>query len=504
MTNEVKMSNYYDGIYEVFNPPLVYEGNYIFLIRSLYECSKKKNGKNLVEEYFYNNYIKEIISLIKEYENLIGDLFLISDLNVDGEGRSLKVSLGIITQRICLSMVDDIPELGSDYSTYKEKVGDFFKNYKKAITCLQRKELNNELKDYITRIENLYSRNEEFRKEKHGNKYVPMDFFLYLEKLRSKIVEFLVVYKRLVNVCNKEVNLKELEDLLDLDQFYFTMAKLIIENNKVVEKTEGKLHYSFSYVDVYIEKLKYLMETYSYDIVADVVLLDGKIVKLSAKDLIREYNVMKNRHPECRTVVLDGEAGVNYQDIRVFNGILTQIETAMKDKELSVSWKLFKKGEREDESSVLSKVSSERKEKTDDEKNEELRRRIDFFESSSYLYRVEGINNFEGYIGYIYDNGYVIFEKFYKSKDGYELALGNATYIMNFANFIEMSKLSKLDIIEYIKAGNTDIIRRYHTSNWAKKIEAIINGVGYDVDTTKVIENLIKNGEINNRRSLNQ
>ena len=331
-----------------------------------------------------------------------------------------------------------------------------------------------------------------------------MDFFLYLEKLRSKIVEFLVVYKRLVNVCNKEVNLKELEDLLDLDQFYFTMAKLIIENNKVVEKKEGKLHYSFSYVDVYIEKLKYLMETYSYDIVADVVLLDGKIVKLSAKDLIREYNVMKNRHPEYRTVVLDEEAGVNYQDIRVFNVLLTQIETAMKDKELSVSWKLFKKGEREDESSVLSKVSSERKEKTDDEKNEELRRRIDFFESSSYLYRVEGINNFEGYIGYIYDNGYVIFEKFYKSKNGYELALGNATYIMNFANFIEMSKLSKLDIIKYIKAGNTDIIRRYHTSNWAKKIEAIINGIGYDVDTTKVIENLIKNGELNNRRSLNQ
>ncbi len=137
-----------------------------------------------------------------------------------------------------------------------------------------------------------------------------------------------------------------------------------------------------------------------------------------------------------------------------------------------------------------------------DEKNAELRRRIDFFEATPYVYRVEGINNFAGYIGYIYPNGQVIFERFYKDLSSYELALENATYIMRLDNFLEMSKLSKPEIIEYIKAGNTDVKRRYHTSKWEENITAIIVGNEYDVKTVDTIEELVNSGKIQRKEAV--
>ena len=48
------------GIEEVFNPAMTYEGNYGFHLNLLFEVSKVKNGKNLVEEYFEKNYYKKI------------------------------------------------------------------------------------------------------------------------------------------------------------------------------------------------------------------------------------------------------------------------------------------------------------------------------------------------------------------------------------------------------------------------------------------------------------
>ena len=124
---------------------------------------------------------------------------------------------------------------------------------------------------------------------------------------------------------------------------------------------------------------------------------------------------------------------------------------------------------------------------------------MDFFESSPYLYRIEGINQFEGYLGYIYPNNLVIFERFYKDLIHFELANNHATYIMNLNNFIEMSKLSKLEIMQYIKDGNTDVVRKYHTSSWKNKITAVIEGKGYDIDTIQTIDELIQNHQLEKR-----
>ena len=62
---------------------------------------------------------------------------------------------------------------------------------------------------------------------------------------------------------------------------------------------------------------------------------------------------------------------------------------------------------------------------------------------------------------------------------------------MTLNNFIDMSKLSKPEIIQYIKAGNTDVARKYHTNSWENKMSAVIEGKGYDMDTIQIIDELI-------------
>ena len=60
----------------------------------------------------------------------------------------------------------------------------------------------------------------------------------------------------------------------------------------------------------------------------------------------------------------------------------------------------------------------------------------DYLENSSYLFRLEGINEFEGYQGYLYPNGTVIFEKYYDNIKTKKVASGSATYVMNLNNFV--------------------------------------------------------------------
>lgn len=511
MHNITKMSDYYSGIEELFNPPLTYSGNYGFPLRALEICSKMENGRNLVQEYFEKNHLKSIYDILEDYKDAFKEIILVSDVNTEGKGRVLKVALEVLTQQISFGLVNDCPNLDADYKTYKSTVLAFFRNYKKAITAMESKDKESfyELISYVENIMARYEINEKLRKEKYGKNYFPMDMREFLEKLRNKIVKFLVVYNQLVEICSKPVDLKELEQLLDLEKFYFVMTKELIEAGKTTERLDGHLPYSFAFAKVYIHDLKLFKATHNYDLKLQVPILIDRVELVTTevvttKSLIKEFNELRNRHPEFSTRVIEPVDGVDYQDMEVFNNVIETMEAERKSKKLELSWKLFKKGEREtapsDDISVKPHFPSA--EMSKDEKNAELRRRIDFFEATPYAYRVEGINNFAGYIGYIYPNGQVIFERFYKDLSSYELALENATYIMRLDNFLEMSKLSKPEIIEYIKAGNTDVKRRYHTSKWEENITAIIIGKEYDAKTVDTIEELVNSGKIQRKEAV--
>ena len=60
MNNEMSITQYFDGISEVFNPAVTYQGNYAFSADVFSMVSKKENGKNLVEQYFDKKFYSQI------------------------------------------------------------------------------------------------------------------------------------------------------------------------------------------------------------------------------------------------------------------------------------------------------------------------------------------------------------------------------------------------------------------------------------------------------------
>lgn len=93
-----------------------------------------------------------------------------------------------------------------------------------------------------------------------------------------------------------------------------------------------------------------------------------------------------------------------------------------------------------------------------------------FFDSTDPYFRIQGIDTFDGYVGYIYSNSVVILEKYYDNQEKGKLADGEAIYIFNMKDFYELSRYSKT----YLFANHL-CIRVYHRGNWQKKVLDYIN-----------------------------
>ena len=72
-----------------------------------------------------------------------------------------------------------------------------------------------------------------------------------------------------------------------------------------------------------------------------------------------------------------------------------------------------------------------------------------------------------------------------------------------FNNFVELSKLTKTEIIKFIKnSANPEVIRLYHSNNWAARLHSVINGKGYNSSISKKIDYLLEQKEISQKKEL--
>ena len=93
-----------------------------------------------------------------------------------------------------------------------------------------------------------------------------------------------------------------------------------------------------------------------------------------------------------------------------------------------------------------------------------------FFENSGYSYRVYGINEFNGYIAYIYPNGEVIMEKFFNDYANCIPTIHEAIYNVKAADFETLSKLKKPALIKDKRCR-----RIIHRGEWEIKGQEIID-----------------------------
>jgi len=109
----------------------------------------------------------------------------------------------------------------------------------------------------------------------------------------------------------------------------------------------------------------------------------------------------------------------------------------------------------------------------DAEKLEKLkahgRRKEEFYDSTDYVAEIVGILSHKGYVGYLYENGEIIFDREYISYHP-STATGNAIYNLRIYDFETLSKLDKAKLKDHPKAKKI-----VHSKKWEERVNKIIS-----------------------------
>ena len=165
--------------------------------------------------------------------------------------------------------------------------------------------------------------------------------------------------------------------------------------------------------------------------------------------------------------------------------------------ELTVNWEIIP--EEEIESSITKGIRENTKHLTEEEKQIKRERMLDlyiekkeFFATTNPLFRVKGKETFDGYVGYIYPNGKVILEKFYKNASNSQVSTGDAIYVLDIGDFYRLSHFTKKVLM-----NDERVDRIVHSGDWQSKVRKIVesNDKKYSND---ILKELIKTNKTEN------
>ena len=97
------------------------------------------------------------------------------------------------------------------------------------------------------------------------------------------------------------------------------------------------------------------------------------------------------------------------------------------------------------------------------------RQKQEFYESTPYMARVIGLEQYRGYVGYIYPNGQVLLDREF-NEDAPSSAKGNAIYNMKVRDFEALSRMDKTTL-----RNNPRVGRIYHSKHWEEKAREVID-----------------------------
>lgn len=311
----------------------------------------------------------------------------------------------------------------------------------------------------------------------------------YLNELKS-LYGRLKIYKEQLKF-DKEMT-EEFKSCFDIMGLYLIMAKSVVDNAKETGAYDDLDEVKSYILNVDLDRLDRYTPNIKYYTTDKKVKSDSRgIAQYSYNQLKCEFNKFMREHPDIPMTELTiseikaNNLGENLEKSKEY------IETKITQEQLNIlasDWEIIKSGEGESRVPGLYTRSNTPGNKKISAITTEMRE--EFFESSGYKYKIKGINKFDGYQGYIYTNGLVVFEVLNDAKC-------NRTYIMNIDNFIELSKLTKPEISDYINSTETpDVIRKNHTSKWEDNIKKIVFGEGYTDDINGRINEIIAEGKL--------
>lgn len=321
--------------------------------------------------------------------------------------------------------------------------------------------------------------------------------------------------KRVINNINNSklnINLDEFFELFDTPTLYLIVAKLSLDFASFYHKNYN-IGPMYCVVEIR-DYVFYILDKLGRDYNPSIKIRDKntkEIIKYDFNMLKYELNDYLNLYPRNFDYISDEEIEKN--NIKTVEDLDAYYEKKEKNEvdTLFASWEFIKKGEsgslneKVKRSKPINRNNPEKEEKAREEYNKALaaaKERSEFLLNTDYSYKIIGINNFDGYEGYIYKDGTVLLEHVYSDSLTKTPCLdAGATYIMNIYNFVEFSKKSKTEIIEYIsKMENPEVRRKYHSKNWKNNILKEISGKKMNIDVLLFINKMINDGTLSRLR----
>lgn len=452
MNNEIKkmLDTDFDGIgFGIYNNEL------ISILKSINDAKKVVSKKNEAFSKYYDGiFINKFNE--REYKD-----FLLSDgipcgIGVSDEKKDIGIYINKIGIMITIGKSIGIPVENFLTDTSQEDT------YNKLKTELRRKK--QQIKN-ITTLDGL--KKEGLISDEALNtvkKYNPLVVSRTVSKITEKMckdISSILIDLKIVMEKNELELTDKIAPYIDKDKLYLWLAGVIIKRNN--DKTLDP--------DFHKHATLFIIEYYK---------------NLIKKDNNRDYSVIINhislptKQSYTTKNFLDDYA--EFYENYLFNNQKQDDEILKKLVETPptnflLDWEIIPNGHKEYEKSNKNKYQKistmgdlkASKEEINKQKERLLQEKVMFFTSTCPIIKIKGTNKMDGYYGYIYANGKVIFEKFNSNKS-------EAIYVMRIDNFKELSKYTKSQLISYINTNdNPNIKRIYHSKNWKEKVVKEIN-----------------------------
>lgn len=482
----------------VFDPIPSYGGDWLIPI---YNLPKNVKEKDLWENYYNETYRKPLEEIFKTKRILDLQVGMISKPNENNIGRCLKYNKVDFFVELTRFLNQHIDNYGLNDIAKKERIRNLMNNLKKSndeLNLVYSESLGiraKRLKDILDNgfnseyFETAMLDYEPYKTKINFNEYIKSNY-----EISKKFQEGML---RLGNFFDRKIDFNKLYELFDPDIFSLLFAKIIYEFNLRIESQYQKLDNSYAYLCFYQMMVdKVVKEDKRYNPKIKYEFSNGKRVLYSRWNLTNELKELLNRHPETGSFKLPtiGSNNEKYKDIHLMEKL-----AMLYGQDTQANWEFLPEGvgirkESNNKTSENEKIVNKDKVKL----IEEVNMRINILENSGFIGRpIHGLNKFEGFYAFVYSNGKVILEKFWENISNETPAKNTATYVMNIDNFIEMSKISRIDLVMFIKEHpDMGIKRIFHTSinNWQRNLFNEINGTYRLEEAIGFINGLKKGG----------
>ncbi len=482
--------------------------------------AKEKDGKNAYTEFLNRHYFKPLRSAIVS-SIPIKNFYPKIALNVDyAKGqRRVSFSYGQFTRQLMMSLIN------YDYGveSFQGVTDDSYENIMGIARSF--------LRDEVKRLNDVEEKGpaSAYYRDARGNydyflketgQHISFSTFIHLKIESTSSLAYSL--KFCGDIFNSELDVDALVDCFDYDKFCLMASYSALDACFFTEKTSNVVDGSATFIGKYL----YFVDMYmklepNYNpFICVVDPKNGKKRIVHIDDIRRAYNDLISRHPDYDVVMTDTKKimmilkanGYTDEQIAAFDTSKKEDQETLErlyekfeaDRELAANWEFMPKGEDDKEREAPSKPR--RAPGAFSEASIERARRLaigqEFLAESEYLYHLSGINKFAGYHAYIYPTKRVVFEA--KENEHSKFVPSTATYIMTLENFIELSKLSKPEIIALMKGDQVDgkpldVKRLYHRENmerWKSDLKRAISGQEYSHEVKTYIDALLEDAKL--------